>query len=523
MKRILVSSAALTAFSLLGSPSWAQNPQPPATAATDAGAFNRARAAYKNGDIATARTEMEKAIATMPEDPDANAWMGYILVKTTDHNRAIPFLEKSLAKKPDSLETMTNLGNALLLKTDRTSEDTDKAIELFEKVTQKNPNSAEAQFNLGYAYARKRDFSRAAVAYRKSGELKPNDGQTFINLGIALQNLGRLDEAAQAMRSGIANNTGDKSAHAALGSIEVQRKNYPSAVTVLETARKLDPNNYGILVNLAFVYSKTARAAEAATVYGLAADLAASGAEGAPAGDVTARYNQGVLLAQTGNTDGALSAYEKVLAVNPRYLDALLNAGYLHFNKGSYAEAASRFKGATELDATSFVAWLNLGTACQKQKDGNGAVVAWQKAAALNTSDYDVRSYLASELLNQKRDDEATKVFAEMAILKPGGAESQIALGNSYMTAGKLDEAFQAFQAAVKADPSSAQAHNNLGVVYERRGMLNEAKGEYRKAYQLDSKLVDVRNNLARFGPLPDASSSKAVAKPATKSPRKKK
>ena len=525
MKRILLSSAALTAFSLLGSPSWAQSPQPPAAATQDGGAFDRARAAYKSGDLATARTEMEKAIAATPEDADANAWMGFILVKTTDHTRAIPFLEKAFSKKPDSLETMTNLANALLLKSERTSEDTDRAVELFEKVVQKNENSAEAQFNLGYAYARKKDFARASAAYRKAGELKPNDGQTFINLGIALQSLGRLDEAAQAMRSGIANNTGDKAAHAALGSIEVQRKNYPSAVTVLETARKLDPNNYGILVNLAFAYSKTGRSAEAATVYGLAADLAASGAEGAPAGDVTARYNQGVLLAQSGNTDGALAAYEKALSANPRYLDALLNAGYLHFNKGSYAEAASRFKGATELDSNSFVAWLNLGTACQKQNDGNGAIMAWQKAAAINTSDYDVRSYLASELVKQKREDEAAKVFAEMATLKPGEADSQLALGNSYMEAGKLDEAFQAFQAAIRANSGSAQAHNNLGVVYERRGMLNEAKVEYRKAIQLDPKLTDARNNLVRFGEVAPASKTpKAVAKPArpAKSTKKK-
>jgi tetratricopeptide (TPR) repeat protein len=408
MKRILVSSAALTAFSLLGTPTWAQSPQQPVvSAAADNGAFDRARKAYKEGDIATARTEMEKAIAALPDDADANDWMGFVLVKSNDYGKAIPYLEKALSKKSKSFETMTNLGNACLLKTDRTPADTDRAIELFTMVAEGRPNSAEAQFNLGYASARKKDYARAATAYRKAGELRPNDGQTFINLGIALQSLGKLDEAAQAMRTGISNNTGDKAAHAALGSIEIQRRNFTGAVGVLETARKLDPNNYGVLVNLAYAYSQTRRSAEGATVYGLAADLAASGAEGAPAGDVTARYNQGVLLALTGNTDGALAAYEKALGVNPRYLDALLNAGYLHFQKGTYAEAAKRFKAATELDDKSYVAWLNLGTACQKQQDLNGAISAWEKAATLNTSDYDSRSYLASALLTQGRAGEA--------------------------------------------------------------------------------------------------------------------
>jgi hypothetical protein len=75
MKRTILTSAALTAFGLLCTPSftWAQNTQPPAVTAQDGGAFSRARKAYADGDLATARTEMEKAIAALPEDADANA------------------------------------------------------------------------------------------------------------------------------------------------------------------------------------------------------------------------------------------------------------------------------------------------------------------------------------------------------------------------------------------------------------------------------------------------------------------
>lgn len=526
MKRILVSSAALTALSLLGTPTWAQSPQQPVvSAAAENEAFGRARKAYKDGDTATARTEMEKAIAALPEDADANAWMGFVLVRTNDYNKAIPFLEKALSKKPGSYETMTNLGNALLLKSDRVASDTERALELFTTVAENRPNSAEAQFNLGYAAARKNDYARAAAAYRKAGELKPSDGQSFINLGIALQNLGKLDEAAQAMRTGIANNTGDKTAHAALGSIEIKRQNYSGAIGVLETARKLDSGNYGVLVNLAYAYSKLDRAAEGANIYGLAADLAASGTPGAETTNVDARYNQGVLLAKAGNNDGALAAYEKALAIDPNYADALLNAGYLHFQKGSFAEAAKRFKGATELAKLNtkqqFVAYLNLGTALQRQQDVNGAIAAWQKAAALDASDYDARSYLASALVSQGRDDEAGKVFKEMAELKPTEAWPHLAIGLAAMKEKKLDDAIKAFKAAIKADPNSAQAHNNLGVVYERQGLLNQAMTEYKMAVQLDPGLNDAKNNLARFGKLAETTSTKPASK-STAKPTKK-
>lgn len=503
---VALSTAALSAR--------AQTPQPPATSASsatarDAGAFARARAAYKNNDLPTARTEMEKAIGALPDDVDANGWMGFLLVKSADYAKAIPFLEKVLSKKPDALEAMTNLGNALLLKQDRTSADTDRAIALFEKVAESRSGSAEAQFNLGYAAARRADFARAALAYRRAAELK-EDGQTFINLGISLQKLGRLDEATTALRKGISLNVGDTGAHAALGSIEVQRQNFAAAVSVLEAARKLDSPSYGVLTNLAFAYSKTGRVADAAQAYGQAADLAASGAEGAASGEVTARYNQGVMLSQQGKQDAALVAYEKVLAVNPRYLDALLNAGYVLFQKGAYPEAAARFKTATTVDPNSLVAWTNLGSAYSRQKDEPGAITAWQKAASLDPSDYDVRSFLAAALLSQDRTADAMKVFGEMIQLRPSAAEPNIAIGTAHMKANKLDEAFKAFQAAIKAEPSSAQAHNNLGVVYERRGQLNEAIAEYKRALELSPAMVDAKANLARFGKMAD------TIKPAT-------
>ena len=150
----------------------------------------------------------------------------------------------------------------------------------------------------------------------------------------------------------------------------------------------------------------------------------------------------------------------------------------------------------------------------------NGAIVAWQKAAALAPTDYDVRDYLASALVTQGREDEALKIYAEMVHLKPDQATPQLALGIAYMHLNKLDDAFKAFQAAIKADPRSAQAHNNLGVVYERRGLLNEAMASYKKANQLNPELEDAKNNLARFGKLVGTPTSKPVAKPKKKIPK---
>ena len=78
-------------------------------------AYQRGIAAYNRGDAASARREMEKAVATDPDYGDARGWLGFLLINLNQPVEALQHLERAVVLQPGVADHFTNLGNALLL------------------------------------------------------------------------------------------------------------------------------------------------------------------------------------------------------------------------------------------------------------------------------------------------------------------------------------------------------------------------------------------------------------------------
>ena len=61
-----------------------------------------------------------------------------------------------------------------------------------------DPTDAEAHHNLGTVFMRSQRHEEAVVAYRQSLRFRPNYFPTFLSLGYAFKDGGRLAEAATA-------------------------------------------------------------------------------------------------------------------------------------------------------------------------------------------------------------------------------------------------------------------------------------------------------------------------------------
>jgi tetratricopeptide (TPR) repeat protein len=89
-------------------------------------------------------------------------------------------------------------------------------------------------------------------------------------------------------------------------------------------------------------------------------------------------------------------------------------------------------------------------------------------------------------------------VALERAVaINPGLSESRANLGNIYLQKGRVNEAVQQYRAALQLNPSDPKTHNNLGNAYLALGELNAAAASYRQAIQLDPNFVDVYRNLS--------------------------
>ncbi len=498
---------------------------PAAAAAPRDSALGRGIAAFNAGDIPTATRELEAAVAANENDPIALSWLGFLLLKgetqdPTQTERAITLLEKSLTLRPDPA-TQTNLGSALLTLANAPGEAgdqaADRAITFFRKVAEDQPQSVEARINLGSALRRKREYGQAEETYREAIRLReaagqPEDARLWADLGSVLREQRKTGEAAEAYRRSIAINTDNAASQAALGELELERRNYAAAITALKRARELDPKQEAVLINLGNAYQRTGRRAEAAEAFDAAAALAAAGTTPDPASIAVARFNQGVQLAQVKRFSEAADAYKQALAADPNLFGAHLNLGFIRFNQGRAAEAVANFRNAVRvaeadvaanpqspLRAQLPLAFRNLAAAASRAGDKAGAATAWRRAARLDPKDYESRALLAGYLLGRGQSAEAIRLYQAAANLRPRSSEAQNALGLAYQRTKNYDAAAAAFKRAIRLDPKNAYAHNNLGVVYEWRAQLSLAIAQYRRALAINPNLADARSNLARF------------------------
>ncbi len=82
--------------------------------------------------------------------------------------------------------------------------DYDAAVEFYSAAVARRPDYAEAHFNLGNALKQLKRLEEAAAAYERAARIRPDLAPAHHNLGSVLQSLERLDEAAAAYRRTLA-------------------------------------------------------------------------------------------------------------------------------------------------------------------------------------------------------------------------------------------------------------------------------------------------------------------------------
>jgi tetratricopeptide (TPR) repeat protein len=99
--------------------------------------------------------------------------------------------------------------------------------------------------------------------------------------------------------------------------------------------------------------------------------------------NTTLLVNRGALLGATGRYAAAERDLKRVLRVEPAQAEALFNLGVVMTKKGLWAEAVPHLRRAVELDPARAAAFYYLGEALNHVDDLQGAMAAYQRAAEL--------------------------------------------------------------------------------------------------------------------------------------------
>jgi tetratricopeptide (TPR) repeat protein len=102
--------------------------------------------------------------------------------------------------------------------------------------------------------------------------------------------------------------------------------------------------------------------------------------------DIDAQLQLGIIEYQFGNRESAVTAFNKVLSLDPANASALNNLGSVAFLEGDNEEAEKRFTQAAEADPEDAMIWLNLVKTSLRLKKLDKAKSMGEKAVALAPS-----------------------------------------------------------------------------------------------------------------------------------------
>lgn len=235
--------------------------------------------------------------------------------------------------------------------------------------------------------SRDRVYSSAYALWADTVAKSPDDAGARNNLGNALADAGRLDEAMEQFRAASRLSPGYSDPHQNLGNVLTRMGRDAEAVSEYRLALPGNPSNANVLYNLGQALRKTGDAAGAAEAF----DRALNGRSES----AVVWYDLGNTLMDEGRSDQALAAFGRALALRPDYPDALLNHAGLLAQIGQGGQAIQEFQRLVKLEPGAPDVHNDLGTLLAQSGDIAGAKREFGEALRLKPDYAEARNNLA--------------------------------------------------------------------------------------------------------------------------------
>ena len=355
----------------------------------------------------------------------------------------------------------------------------DEAIALFQALVDERPDNVEVRVDLGLALQQAGKIPAARRALEQATMLDKQSVSARVALGTLLLREGTPAEAVPLFNEVLAINPHHVTAHlnrgvayARLGQLDRAESDY------LETT-KLDrsPNGVSAWYNLALLRLRQMRVRDAL-------DCLTDGLRLKP-DHQRSRYKRAVVLARIGLDEESATEYRKLLDVAPDHASGLTNLGALLLRLNRPAEAEPILRRATMLKETPTRAAYNLGV-CLLQLDRHADAIPVFQAAVGKDPAHAAASYnLGIACLRSKQDKEAASAFAVACKLDPVQPEYHFNHGLALAGAEDHVGASSEFTEAVRLKSDYLKAWMLLARSRDRQGDVAAALIAWEKAKTL--------------------------------------
>jgi tetratricopeptide (TPR) repeat protein len=212
--------------------------------------------------------------------------------------------------------------------------------------------------------------------------------------------------------------------------------------------------------------------------------------------DPTWFFDCGLEFEQQGHFEKALGSYDKALALNPGFIEALNNRGVVLETMNRLDEALASYDRVLALDPDLIAVIRNRGNVLSALDRTDEALANYDRALALDPDDADACNGRGNVLKKLHRIRDAEQMFRRAVLLNPDHAHAHCNLGNVLIDLGKPDQAEAFLRRAVALDPDFAIALHNLGTALIALDRSDEAVEVIRRAVTLKPDLAGAHHNL---------------------------
>jgi protein O-mannosyl-transferase len=230
--------------------------------------------------------------------------------------------------------------------------------------------------------AQVRHWADSVSLFDHALEVTSENWMAHTNLGVALFDQGRTDEAIGHYTEALRIWPGFAEAHNDLGLALVRQGRIPEAIGHYDEALRLSPNL------------------------------------------VDARNNLGTALARQGRTAEAIAQFEEALRLSPRTAGIRFNLGNAFLAAGRFAEAVEQFDGALSLTPSYAEAANGAGLALTRMGRWPEAADRFRQALAVRPDLAEAHNNLGIALARTGRLPEAAEQFRRALAIQPGYAEA---------------------------------------------------------------------------------------------------
>ncbi|MEQ9503404.1 MAG: tetratricopeptide repeat protein [Deltaproteobacteria bacterium] len=296
----------------------------------------------------------------------------------------------------------------------------------------------------------------------------PGYGLAWYNLGVAYENLGRDDQAADAYRKALSTNNKLREAQENLAALAAKRGESNEAVGLLQDLVDRDP------------------------------------------GAADARVALAAHHLQRDEEQEATALARDALGYQPKHIGAYCVLAEASVKSKDHLRARLVAAQGLKIDPEASCLHYVLGLVALREKELATAIASFERAIAKDSSLLEARFHVAQISMGYKDFKKAIDNYAAVTQQNPKAVAAFVNLGVAHKGSGQFDAAEAAYKQAIDAagTDGAPAAHYNLGVLYLRNmNKLPEAKEELKRYLQLSDG-----NNDKVFGMLEEIEKLEALA-----------